>query len=261
MRIHLYIFLLITISVTKTYSQKTIASVHVPEWKWAGLHPSGEFYILHNFTLTQYNANGATLNQLTLNKNTLSDFDAWHLTQFMLYEPAERKVHFYNPQLEYKQFFYIDSVFAIDPVHVTGAFDQKSIWILDAADNSLKKVNTRIGEVTIDVPMPGLKANEIQTIREYQQFLFLISTQQVVILNGVGKKIKTIPLLANQQIEFFGEELVLYSGNELLLIDLFSNEKRKIILPAAFSKILLAEDRLIGFRGDHCTIYEYKMPD
>jgi hypothetical protein len=179
----------------------------------------------------------------------------------MLYEPAERKVHFYNPQLEYKQFFYIDSVFAIDPVHVTGAFDQKSIWILDAADNSLKKVNTRIGEVTIDVPMPGLKANEIQTIREYQQFLFLISTQQVVILNGVGKKIKTIPLLANQQIEFFGEELVLYSGNELLLIDLFSNEKRKIILPAAFSKILLAEDRLIGFRGDHCTIYEYKMPD
>jgi hypothetical protein len=235
--------------------------MEIKNFHWAGLHPSGEFYIAADDAIKQYNANGDLLNELKISLSEINSLDGWHLTQFVLFHPSTRQIKTYNPQLEERSFFYIDSVFAMDPQKIAGSYDQKSFWIIDAADNSLKKVNAKIGEVTIDVPLAEIKSKDILFIREYQQFLFIVGAQNVHIYNGMGKKIKSITKLPAQAIEFYGEEVFALNDAEILLTDLFTNEKRKITLPAKFNSVLISENRLVGITQNKVSIYNFKLPE
>ena len=255
------LFLFSLLASFNVFSQRLIKEMELKNFSWAGLHPSGEFYIAADDAIKHFNANGDLLNELKISLNEINSLDGWHLTQFVLYHPSSRQIKTYNPQLEERSFFYIDSVFAMDPQKIAGSFDQKSFWIVDAADNSLKKVNAKIGEVTIDVPLGEIKSQDIIIIREYQQFLFIISYQQVHVFNGMGKKIKNIPKISTQSIEFYGEELLVLNDFEISLTDLFTNEKRKVSLPTKFNSILLAEDRLIGITKNKVSIYHFKLPE
>jgi hypothetical protein len=260
MRLTLF-FLFSLLSSSLAFSQKLIKEMEIKNFHWAGLHPSGELYIAADDAIKHYNANGDLLNELKISLNEINSLDSWHLTQFVLYQPSTRQIKTYNPQLEERSFFYIDSVFAMDPQKIAGSYDQKSFWIVDAADNSLKKVNAKIGEVTIDVPLAEIKSKDILFIREYQQFLFIVGAQNVHIHNGMGKKIKSIAKSPNQTIEFYGEEIFVLNEAEISLTDLFTNEKRKITLPVKFNSVLIAEDRLVGFTQNKVSIYNFKLPE
>jgi hypothetical protein len=228
---------------------------------FSGINPAGELYVMSEKEILKFDKDGAINQSLTLpHAHTITSFDSWHLTQVVLYYRAEQKIEIYNPQLEPRISFTIDSSFAIEPYLVTSSTDEKSSWIFDAADISLKKVNPVTNQVFVDVIVSDLisSAHDVVSMREYQRFLFLQTNNSLLVFNAMGKKIRTIETPTGARFDFFGEEIVLLHKNTIQFINLFSSDQRQILLSKSFKKVLLTDDRFFGVTENTIEIFEFQ---
>jgi hypothetical protein len=152
-----------------------------------------------------------------------------------------------NPSLEATKSQTIDPSFAVDPWLVCSSGDH-NLWILDAADVSLKKANVHAGSLEVDNKIPDTliqKAADITFMREYQNFLFLLhQTKGILIFNTMGRWIKTIECPQLQYFNFLGEELYYPEGNRLKFLNLFTAETRETSLNQPGDLVLLTDERM-----------------
>jgi hypothetical protein len=154
----------------------------------------------------------------------------------------------------------VDPAFAIAP-HLVCPFGDYGLIILDSADWSLKKVNLKTSVVNVDESIASrlTKNSRIISMREYQNFIFLLDAAQgIIIFNGIGKWIRTIPVKHLTWFNFVGEELYYRQGQNLVLIDLFTTASRQLPLPTAAGYALLTDERLYAVDKDAVTIYRYR---
>lgn len=152
-----------------------------------------------------------------------------------------------------------DPAFAVAPYLVAPAGDYQLI-ILDSADWSLKKVNLRTPAVTVEESITPylVKGSRITAMREYQNFIFVLDAAQgILVFNGIGKWIRTIPARNIDYFNFMGEEIYYRQDQTLTLIDLFTATSRQIALPVKTRYALLTDERLYAVQNDGVTIYTY----
>lgn len=244
-------FFTLSISFATSAQDQKIITVSYDNLLHAGINPAGELYTAASNNITRYDKNGTILNERTLpSVDTISQFDSWHLTQLVLYYRETQRVEIYNPEIELRSSFVIDSVFAIEPEFIAASYDQQSFWIFDKADGSLKKVNYKTSEVLIDevISAFNILQNPLVAMREYQRFLFLKTATTLFVFNSIGKYIHSFAIQDQQNFDFFGEEFFLLTPHELQFNSLFTLEKRSVPLKEAYEQVLLTDDRFFGIR-------------
>ncbi len=227
---------------------------------FTGINPAGELYVVADGKVIRYDKNGQVLQSIVFTKaHQLTQFDVWHLTQVVFYDRANQQILMYNPELELRQSFTIDSVFAIEPQWVAAAFDQQHFWIYDHADGSIKKVNYKTQEVVVDerIEAFNIQNEKLLNIREYQRFLFVHTTQGLHIFSAMGRYIRKVELKPGQSFDFFGEDLTITRGDQLDMMSLFNNDLRTKSTFKAFDKVFLTDDRLFGVKGNSFEIFEF----
>lgn len=247
----LFFFFILSVSTVVTAQDQKITTVTFDKLLYAGINPAGELYTASSTTISRYDKNGTILKEVVLPfVANISQFDSWHLTQFVVYYREAQRVEIYNPEIELRNSFVIDSVFAIEPEFIAASYDQKNFWIFDKADGSLKKVNYETGEVLIDEVISAFNTtqNQLVAMREYQRFLFLKTATTLFVFNSMGKHIHSFAIKDQQNFDFFGEELFLLTPRELQFTSLFTVEKRYVSLKEAYDQVLLTDDRLFGIR-------------
>jgi hypothetical protein len=258
MRILTLLFFLLVLEEAFTQN-KPIVTLQFDKLYHAGINPAGELFALSKEKINRFDKDGKVTHEINFSKPAeVTQFDAWHLTQLVLYYRATQTVEIYNPILDLRNSFVIDSVFAIEPEWIAASFDQQHFWIFDKADKSIKKVNYKTQEVIVDEAVLAFDNQEsVIGMREYQRFLFVRTSSALHVFSAMGRHIKEINIMSAQSFDFFGEELVILKGDKLNMSSLFTEDNREVSAFSVFSKVFLTDERLFGIKKDSIEIFQF----
>lgn len=147
----------------------------------------------------------------------------------------------------------LDSAFAIEPWLVCPSGDH-NIWIADAADNTLRKVNLNTAHIDAEIPCKG-NVSAIRYMREYQGFLFVLQQGSIEVYSGMGKMLRTIGNGTVSWFNFLGEELYYRENDQLVFFNLFTAETRRQKLPQQTPFSIVTDTRTYSIGGRKIEIY------
>lgn len=222
--------------------------------------PGDLYLIMKEGQIQKYDKNGKLI-IVFKHKGAPTLFDPRDGARLFAYYREHQQYEYYNPSFAITASYKIDPAFAIQPWLMCPSGDHK-LWILDKADNSLKKINAQHTEVELEVMIDSTvikDASLFTAIREYQGFVFILNPKKGIdIFNSLGIHIKTIGEEGIDHFNFLGEELYYLKNNQVTFFDLFSAETRSLPLEKASGLVLFTDERkfLIGYRS--LDIFEYK---
>jgi hypothetical protein len=255
------IFLLV-VSTIQVIAQKKITSREITdEIIFATVDRVGEVYVItKKGQIQKFDVDGKLIS-LYKNGPVPTLFEPRDGSRLFAYFREDRKIDYLNPSFEVSKSALIDSAFVINPWLACSSGDY-NLWVLDAEDVTMKKINPRNATLEVDVKFPeGLSSDfaRIRFIREYQGFFFLLDDLKGIhIFNGMGKFINTIPSQGLAYFNFLGEELYYPTDNGLTFFNLFSGEKREISVKKPFRFALVTDERLFLIQRNSIDFFEFK---
>lgn len=154
----------------------------------------------------------------------------------------------------------LNPAFAISPWLVAPALHE--LWILDASDFSLKKTKLRSTAIAFETSIKHLPEAQIEdfiSLREYQNYIFILDKGSGIhVFNNLGKYLKTLGERNISYFSFIGEELYYLKGNELVLIDLYTDEQRKLHVPMECQFAFLLDENLFAINRRRVTVIGFK---
>jgi hypothetical protein len=188
-------------------------------------------------------------------------FDPRDGAKLFAYYRDKQQYDYHNPSFDIVASYRIDSAFAIDPWLIAPS-GEKKLWVLDNADHSLKKINPIDAQVEVEVIVDASlieDATAFTTIREYQNFVFLLNPNRgIFVFNSLGKHIKIIPAKGIHSFNFLGEELYYLSGDTIHFTDLFTAESRQMKLESKPRSVILTDERMVLVFPKTFEIFEFK---
>jgi hypothetical protein len=149
----------------------------------------------------------------------------------------------------------VDSAFAIDPWLVCPSGDY-NLWIADAADGAIRKINTATSRVDAEIRFPH-DVPAIRYMREYQGFLFVLhASRGIIVFSAMGRELRTLGTGPITYFNFLGEELYYPQGAELHFFNLFNAETRTLKTPARAAFTLITDARIYQAAGKTVTIFD-----
>jgi hypothetical protein len=227
----------------------------------AAVDRPGDFYIQTTSGQLQHLDKSGRLLAHIPNNPPITLFDPRDGARLFAYYRGQQQFAFLNPSLETVATYSLNPAFAADPwlVCVSGDYN---LWILDAADLSLKKVDKNRDMVVAEEPLTaavGTNKDTFTSLREYQGFVFLLEQGKGIhIYSSMGKYIRMLQAPEARYFNFLGEGIYYIHQGKLITFDLFSAETRETPLQKTADIILLTDERLMTIRGKTLEIYEYK---
>lgn len=149
----------------------------------------------------------------------------------------------------------VDSAFAIDPWLVCPSGDY-NLWIADAADGAIRKINTATSRVDAEIRFP-YDVSAIRYMREYQGFLFVLhAARGIIVFSAMGRELRTLGTGAITYFNFLGEELYYPNGTELHFFNLFNAGTRIMKTPGQASFTLVTDVRIYQAGGKTVKIFD-----
>jgi hypothetical protein len=228
MKISLYFLFFLSLS---GYAQKKVKTLELSDTiVFAAVDRPGDLYVITKSGQMQKFDEDGKLKVVYKNKSVPTLFDPRDGSRLFAYYRNLQQYAYLNPSFEEMSAFHIDSAFVIQPWLISPSGDHK-LWVLDAADNSLKRINVNQSVVETEVLIDSIihDVKDFTTIREYQGFVFLLHPEKgIVIFNALGRHIKTIAAQRIAGFNFLGEELYYQEGGKLKFFDLFSADTREV---------------------------------
>jgi hypothetical protein len=249
------------LSITAT-AQNKIRSVTLSDTVLsAAVDRPGDFYLVTKSGQIQRFDKDGKLIVLYKTEAAPTLFDPRDGARLFAYYRHDQRYEYLSPSFQVSASYKIDPSFAIHPWLMCPSGDHK-LWILDKADNSLKKINVRESEVELEVMVDSavIQNTEMFTaMREYQSFVFLLDPSKgIAIFNNLGKYLRTIEVPGVQSFNFLGEELYYLRGQKVELFNLFSAETRQLDLPSHPSHVLLTDERMILVTPLRIDIFSFR---
>jgi hypothetical protein len=216
----------------------------------------GEFYTVDDQqTIRKYDSDGHVLQtaRFAAHPVIFDPHDGARLFAFF----ADNSVANLSPSLTITRSTPVDSAFAIHPFLVCSAGDY-GLLILDSADWSIKKINLKTKTVVAEGILPDsiTTSSDFTSMREYQNFVFLLDRNKgILILNSMGRLLKTIEAKDLKGFNFLGEEIYYAHGATLSFFDLFTTETRSQGLPDTVDFALITDERLLTVKGKQIQIF------
>ncbi len=243
-------------------AQKKIASRNVTgEIISAYVDRVGELYVTtQDHQIQKFDTNGKLLS--VYKSSTIPTlFEPRDGSRLFAFFRGERKIEYLGPSFDVHTAFMIDSAFVIDPWFACTSGDH-DVWILDAADHTLKRLNPRTSDIFVDVKFPEnilTDFSSVKSIREYQSFLFLLDAKKGIhVFNGMGRWIRTITTGSLGYFNFLGEEMYYPAGQKLVFMNLYSGDQREIPISYPFDTVLLTDERLFLVQKNRIDFFEFR---
>jgi hypothetical protein len=229
--------------------------------RFAAIDRTGDFYaITGSGQIQRFDKDG----KLTLlyKADTLPTlFDPRDGARPFAYFRKKQEYRYFNPSFQTIGLYQIDPSFAIRPWLICPSGEYK-LWILDKADQSLKKVNVKDPEVEVEVLIDTAlvqDASSFKAMREYQNFLFLLDPAKgIYVFNALGRHLRIIEAPGISSFNFLGEELYYLKGNRVKLFNLFTTETRELRIPPGYTDALLTDERMILFTPERIDIFAFR---
>lgn len=250
---HIFFFMLFVLCITPSFAQTKIKSLTVTdEVIYATVDRPGELYVVtKQGQIQRFDINGKLLS-VYKNNPAPTLFDPRDGARLFAYFRNDQHYSFLSPSFDVSSSYFIDSSYVIDPWLACISGDH-NLWIIDAADGSIKKINVRTSSIEVDVRIPTdlmPEARSITSMREYQGFLFLLSSAQgILIFNGMGKWLKTVSSPGLAYFNFLGEELYYPDGDKIRFFNLFTAETREIPTPQHGRFTLITDERIFSVQN------------
>lgn len=136
------------------------------------------------------------------------------------------------------------------------------IWVFDESDFSLKQLDYKRNLVVQQQPLNLILENsnlDIIEIKEYQNMVFLnIRDEGVFIFDNQANFIRSLPIVLNQKLSFWKNNLIFISKGEITLMSFQSGVQENIPLPlnASSKNILVNQNSVLLFDTDQIYIYK-----
>ena len=221
----------------------------------------GELYVVTRYGQFQKFDEDGKLLVLFKSENAPTLFDPRDGSRLFAYYRPIQEFDYLSPAFQIVSSFRIDSAFAIQPWLMCTSGDSK-LWVLDAADHSLKKLNPKEQHVEIEVVIDSTlikDATEFTGMREYQNFVFILHPRKgIMIFNSLGQHVRTIEVKHLHAFHFIGEELYYVRGSTIKFFDLLTAETRELSLEGIKGDLILTDRRLFAVHNRSIDIYEFK---
>ncbi|HEX5167801.1 MAG TPA: hypothetical protein VFW11_01405 [Cyclobacteriaceae bacterium] len=234
-----------------------IKTIDLDKIKHVTLDRAGDIYVNTSSSLIKFDKDGKKLGELSNFQCT--SFDTGNGVRLLAYNRKEQQYTILTPTLTTVKKTPIDNSIAITPWLVCSSGDY-NILLLDVADWSIKKVDTRQGKVLNEFKIDSTltESSQLISLCEYQNFIFLLDTQTgITIFNSLGLKVKTIEVKGVPAFHFLGQELYYYRDGRVHFFDLFTTETRFEDIPGSFDSVLLTDERMIGIKPGRLEIDTY----
>jgi hypothetical protein len=252
----LFLFLFSMLQRFEASAQTKINSVSLSDTIiYATVDRPGDLYVITKGGQLQRFAPDATLGVVYKFGPLPAQFDPRDGARLFAYFRKDRHYVFYNPSFDMTASYHLDSSFVIEPWLVTISGDH-DIWVVDAADGSLKKVTQTTETIDVDEKIPSSLYKDIKaftSLREYQGFVFLLQPDKgIQVFNRMGKWLRTIESPTLKSFNFIGEELYYIEKDKLKFFNLFTAETREQPLTQPAHFVLLTDERVYSIK--HKTI-------
>ena len=257
-----FTLLLFLVSISATAQTEKIKTLTLSDTiLYSAIDRTGDFYaITKSGQIQRFNGEGE-LTLLYKAPEVPTIFDPRDGARLFAYYRSDQHYEYLSPSFQITASFKIDPSFAIQPWLICPSGDHK-LWMVDHADNSLKKVDVRSSEVQVEVVVDSASIGDVQaftTMREYQNFVFLLDPDTgLFIFNSLGRHIKTIGSAGIERFNFLGEELYFLHNGKLEFFNLFSAETRDVEVDPAYTDALVTEETLILFTPETIDIYSFR---
>ena len=253
---------LLTLFFTGSVAQKKIKTVALSDSvMYTAIDRPGDFYVVTKTAQIQRFDKDGKLMLLYKAKALPTIFDPRDGSRLFAYYREDQHYEYLNPSFQPTVGYQIDSAFAIQPWLICPSGDHK-LWVLDSADNALKKINVMASEVEVEaiVDLALIEnATDFKTMREYQNFLFMLKPSKgIYVFSNLGKHIRTVAVSGVHQFNFLGEELYYMEGSQLKFFNLFSAETRSMNIPKGYTAALLTDERMVLFRAQNIDIFDFR---
>jgi hypothetical protein len=258
----LILFLSALLPIFCTAQEKKIKTLEVSDTIiFATIDRPGDLYVvLKDGQIQKFDKDGKLI-ALYRHKTVPTLFDPRDGARLFVYYRKNQEYDYLSPSFEITSSFRIDSAFAIEPWLIGPSLDHK-LWVLDAADHSLKKINPRDSEVEVEVIIDASiieQASAFTMLREYQGFVFLLNPQKgIFIFNNLGRHIKTLEGTGIRHFSFLGEELYYLKNGQINFFDLFTAESRQMPIGKRADFALFTDERLVLIRHKTIDIFEFR---
>lgn len=223
----------------------------------------GNFYfVLPSGKMQKYDPNGMLLDETSISVLPLTLLEPWNPLKVFTYTNDQKKYQHWDHHLQILESKILEPSFSITPQLLCPANENNKSWILDVADFTLKRVDLKSNEIDLETKLPAEWATEDSNfvfMREYQNRLFLLDKEKgILMLNNLGIPITSIKINGLTFFNFLGQELCYRDGNNILLLDLFTGETRKVAdIPNTEDIIetILTDERLVIVTPANIKIY------
>ena len=143
----------------------------------------------------------------------------------------------------------------------TPTFDN-NVWVIDQTDFSLKKLNIIQKRVMSVTPLDLILNQadyEMLHFKEYQNRLFLSTRNMGIhIFDNLGNYMKNYEYAGIEYFNFYGDEVYFLYDNQLLTINLYSEETKSRALPAGnkWHFAIIYEDLTYLFSSNTLALYK-----
>jgi hypothetical protein len=222
----------------------------------------GNFYVLlESGTLRKYSPDGKVMAEHSLpSAGSVTLLECWNQLKPFYYLRGSQSYALMDHHLVSQGSFGLDPSFAVDPLLACPG-NNNTIWILDGADLSLKRVNRMFNRVEMEINLPGssLPAQpDLVYLREYQNMLFLLERGTGIhVFSILGKAVKHIKAEGLASFNFMGEELYYLLGGKIHLVDLFSGETREVSVNSTFASAFVSDERIFLVAVDTVEIVAF----
>lgn len=238
-----------------------IKTIDLAGIKQVAIDRAGDFYATTAAAIVKFDKDGERIATHTTSRSTTL-FDPGNGVRLLAYYRDIQAYDILTPALQQKINARLDPAFAIEPWLICSSGDY-NLWILDAADWSVKNVDTRRSVVSQEFSLDSvLQANPRFTfMRAYQGYLFLLDEEAgIVVLNRLGMIVRTLPVPHLPSFGFLGQELYYYREGSICFTDLFTGKSRSEPFDYPCSEILLSDERCIAIGKASITVFSYTPP-
>ena len=224
---------------------------------------SGKLYFAYQGgEIERYDQEGTLeFNNSTSKRFTVTLLEAWQgLKTFVYSAPFQEYFlldRFFNNsefyQVERSEFRTFDGLATLE--------NDNTLWAFNTESQTLRKVDLFNYEVLFDNQLNlTLDIDEIdpEHIRVYQNLVFISEEEQgIAIFDILGGFLDFIPFKGVSYFSFIQDELILYNGQKLELINIYNKTKREIALGnLSFDYVLMENNHLIGITGRSVQRFE-----
>ena len=259
-RLTFFIGLILCAGIALRAQTKTTTIELPAEILWAGVDRPGDlFLVLKTGEVRKYNKEGVKIGSHLFNAPPRL-FDPLDGAQSFYYLAKGNTYGNLSSDVSSTTEHVVDPSFAIHPWLVCPALHE--LWILDSTDLSIKKTKSHATAISVETSIRTLSAKKTAdyvNMREYQNYLFLLDRNAGIhMFNGLGKYVKTILEKDLNYFSFLGEEIYFIRDHQVVLMDLYTDERRKFPIPVPCRFVLLTDDRLYAVDVKKVSIFDFK---